>query len=90
MAADKVAALQREGPAGLVGPAGPAGPAGPVVASDVGGWDALGAADVGAGLADSVPGAELPCGCALLGPHAVSIRAAAATAVVIKNPCEMR
>ncbi|MGO4189180.1 hypothetical protein [Pseudarthrobacter sp. TAF60_1] len=84
MAADKVAALQRAGPAGL------AGLAGPVVANDAGGWDVLGAAELGAGLAESVPGAEDPCGCAWLGPHAVSISAAAATAVVIKNPCEMR
>ncbi|GAA1773448.1 hypothetical protein GCM10009712_21780 [Pseudarthrobacter sulfonivorans] len=78
MAADRVAALQSKGPADVLG------------ADDDGDWEALGAAEVGAGLAESVPGAEDPCGCAWPEPHAVSISAAAATAVVIKNPCEMR
>jgi hypothetical protein len=79
VAADRVAALQSEGLAG------------PVVANDGGDWEALGAAGgVDDGLAEFVPGEVVPWGCAWVGPHAVSISAAAATVVVIKNPCEMR
>jgi hypothetical protein len=53
-------------------------------------WDALGDAEVVVGLAEVVPGSVVPWVCGWLGPQAVSISAAAATAVVITNPCEIR
>ncbi|MGF9649853.1 hypothetical protein AAIH32_17960 [Pseudarthrobacter oxydans] len=52
--------------------------------------DAEGAADVASGLAELVPGAVVACVCGPLGPHPLSISAAAAAAVVIANPCEIR
>ncbi|WP_306736459.1 hypothetical protein [Arthrobacter sp. ZGTC412] len=54
--------------------------------------DAAGGADGASGLAELAPGAVavVPCDCAALGPHPLSISAAAAAAVVITNPCEIR
>jgi hypothetical protein len=51
--------------------------------------DPLGDGDVVDGLAE-VPDWVVCWPCGWPGPHAVSISAAAATAVVITNPCEIR
>jgi hypothetical protein len=56
---------------------------------DDGDWDTPGEADVVDGLAELAP-AVVPWLCGWPGPHAVSISAAAAAAVVITNACEIR
>ncbi|WP_342776076.1 hypothetical protein [Pseudarthrobacter phenanthrenivorans] len=80
VAAESPAALQRPGVPG----------AGAAVLGDVpaddGGAGVEGGADVAFGLAEPVPGAVVVCDCGWLAPHAVSISAAAAAAVVMANP----
>lgn len=73
-----------------------AGPAGAAVAGAVAGGgsddvpDGLGDADVALGLAEPVPGGVVVDDCGWLGPHPLSSSAAAAAAVVMANPCEIR
>jgi hypothetical protein len=68
-----------------------AGPVeGEAAGDDDGAWDVLDTAGELEGLAEVVPGCVVPCVCGWLGPQAVSIRAAAAAAVVITNPLEIR
>ncbi len=52
--------------------------------------DAAGDADVVSGLAELLPGSVVACAWGSLGPHPLSISAAAAAAVVMANPCEFR
>lgn len=51
---------------------------------------APGVADVASGLAELLPGSVVACSWGPLGPHPLSISAAAAAAVVMANPCEIR
>jgi hypothetical protein len=67
---------------------GVAGAAADGVSAGVAG--AAGEADVASGLAELVPGTVVACVCGWLGPQPLSIRAAAAAAVVITNPCDIR
>jgi hypothetical protein len=66
--------------------------AGPVVAAGTDDDDEgpPGDADVVDGLEELVAGCVVVWPCGWEGPHPVSISAAAATAVVITNPCEIR
>ncbi len=84
MAAERPPALHSAGPAGGAG-------AGAVAdgESDVG-PDGRGEADVAPGLAEPVPGGVVVDDCGWLGPHPLSSSAAAAAAVVMANPCEIR
>jgi len=61
-----------------------------VVPDDDGDWDAPGDAGVVDGLAELDPVVVVPCVCGWLGPQAVSISAAAATAVVKTNTRDIR
>jgi hypothetical protein len=80
VAAERLAALQSAGPAGEA----VAG----AVADGVADW--VGDADVAPGLAEPVPGVVVDCDCGWLAPHPLSSSAAAAAAVVMANPCEIR
>jgi hypothetical protein len=56
----------------------------------VGAADCAGDADVSPGPAELLPGTGVDCACGWLGPHPLSSSAAAAAAVVMANPCELR
>jgi hypothetical protein len=84
VAAERLAALQSAGPAaGAV-----AGAVADGDSDDV--PDGAGDADVAPGLAELVPGGVVVDDCGWLGPHPLSRSAAAAAAVVMASPCEIR
>jgi hypothetical protein len=86
VAAERPAALHSAGPAGAAVAGADADADGDSDAEP----DGLGDADVAPGLAEPVPGGVVEDDCGWLGPHPLSSSAAAAAAVVMANPCEIR